>query len=177
MCCWVQDRQAGDDNRNCEEPYEENCVNEDPMDNVDICAVDMGRSPESNRVSKTALPVSLTSKRETPIATGLPAATLSLMPTLSSGVPTYSLFRPLIIWSSVATSRMSPVPRCVLASNRCRLSPELTALKLISSREQCLSKTQAKSLSLLKRSMLLNSSLVRALMGTQRLGILLRAPC
>lgn len=50
MCCWVQDRQAGDDNGNCEEPYDENCVNEDPMDNVDICAVDMGRSPESNRV-------------------------------------------------------------------------------------------------------------------------------
>lgn len=50
MCCWTQDRQAGDDNGNCDYPYDENCVDADPADNTDVCYVDMSRSPESNRV-------------------------------------------------------------------------------------------------------------------------------
>lgn len=50
MCCWIQDRQAGDDNGNCEEPYDENCVDANPSDNTDVCLVDMKRSRESNRV-------------------------------------------------------------------------------------------------------------------------------
>jgi hypothetical protein len=51
MCCWVQDRQADDDNGNCEKPYNEECVDADPADNTDICLVEMGRAPASSRVA------------------------------------------------------------------------------------------------------------------------------
>ena len=44
MCCWVQDRQAGDNNGNCKTPYDENCIDKDPADNTDLCAVDFERS-------------------------------------------------------------------------------------------------------------------------------------
>ena len=50
MCCWTQDRQANDDNGNCAEPYDEDCVDADPADNTDVCYVDLERSPQSNRV-------------------------------------------------------------------------------------------------------------------------------
>jgi hypothetical protein len=50
MCYWTQDRQANDDNGNCEEPYDVNCVDADPADNTDICLVDMERAPQSGRV-------------------------------------------------------------------------------------------------------------------------------
>ena len=51
MCCWVQDRQANDNNGNCAEPYDQNCVDANPADNTDICYVDMPRSPGSNHVN------------------------------------------------------------------------------------------------------------------------------
>jgi len=57
MCCWVQDRQAqaddpaGAGNGNCDLPYDVNCIDADPMDNTDICYVDMSRSPASSRVN------------------------------------------------------------------------------------------------------------------------------
>jgi len=44
MCCWVSDRQANDNNGNCQTPYDEKCANADPTDNTDLCAVDMSRS-------------------------------------------------------------------------------------------------------------------------------------
>merc|ERR1719190_85547 len=44
MCCWVSDRQANDNNGNCKTPYDENCLDADPGDNTDLCAVDMSRS-------------------------------------------------------------------------------------------------------------------------------------
>lgn len=47
MCCWVSDRQANDNNGNCAEPYDENCLDADPADNTEICAVDMSRSSYS----------------------------------------------------------------------------------------------------------------------------------
>uniref|UniRef100_A0A7S1D1C3 Uncharacterized protein n=1 Tax=Cyclophora tenuis TaxID=216820 RepID=A0A7S1D1C3_CYCTE len=50
-CCWVQDRQAEDDNGDCEVRYDANCTDANPMDNTDVCYVDMSRSPTSNRVS------------------------------------------------------------------------------------------------------------------------------
>jgi len=49
MCCWVQDRQAGDNNGNCATPYDTNCHDADPADNVDVCYVDMQRAPTSSR--------------------------------------------------------------------------------------------------------------------------------
>ena len=44
MCCWVSDRQANDNNGNCATPYDKNCLDADPGDNTDLCAVDMKRS-------------------------------------------------------------------------------------------------------------------------------------
>merc|ERR550539_1033967 len=67
MCCWVQDRQAGDDNGNCEQPYPngkltsselwtpDSCIDKDPADNTDICYVDMSRSPRANHVVEGAV--------------------------------------------------------------------------------------------------------------------------
>jgi len=45
MCCWPQDRQAGDNNGNCAKPYDTNCVDKDPADNTDLCMVHMDRNP------------------------------------------------------------------------------------------------------------------------------------
>jgi hypothetical protein len=47
FCCWIQDRQAGDNNGNCATPYDDNCVNADPGDNTDVCSVDISRAPDS----------------------------------------------------------------------------------------------------------------------------------
>lgn len=46
MCCWVQDRQDDDDG-NCDSPYDDRCIDKDPADNTEICAVDMSRSPKN----------------------------------------------------------------------------------------------------------------------------------
>lgn len=50
MCCWAQDRQANDNNGNCNTPYDENCVDSNPADNTDVCLVDMSRSADSNHI-------------------------------------------------------------------------------------------------------------------------------
>jgi hypothetical protein len=44
MCCWVSDRQANDNNGNCDTPYDERCIDADPADNTELCGVDMKRS-------------------------------------------------------------------------------------------------------------------------------------
>merc|ERR1719245_2968776 len=44
MCCFVQDRQANDNNGNCHTPYDSNCIDKDPADNTEICGVSMKRS-------------------------------------------------------------------------------------------------------------------------------------
>ena len=36
-CCWPQDRQANDNNGNCDDPYDTDCVDSDPADNTDLC--------------------------------------------------------------------------------------------------------------------------------------------
>ena len=36
-CCWPQDRQANDNNGNCDDPYDDNCLDSDPADNTDLC--------------------------------------------------------------------------------------------------------------------------------------------
>merc|ERR1719410_383760 len=48
MCCWPTDRQANDNNGNCATPYDENCLDADPGDNTDLCAVDMSRSTKDS---------------------------------------------------------------------------------------------------------------------------------
>jgi len=50
-CCWIQDRQANDNNGGCDTPYDDNCVDEDPGDNTDVCYVDMDRSDASSHVA------------------------------------------------------------------------------------------------------------------------------
>uniref|UniRef100_A0A7S2KAW7 Uncharacterized protein n=1 Tax=Leptocylindrus danicus TaxID=163516 RepID=A0A7S2KAW7_9STRA len=50
-CCWAADRQANDNNGNCEEPYDDACVDADPGDNTDVCYVDMANAPTSARVA------------------------------------------------------------------------------------------------------------------------------
>jgi hypothetical protein len=37
MCCWIGDRQANDNNGNCKEPYETNCVDSNPKPNTRVC--------------------------------------------------------------------------------------------------------------------------------------------
>lgn len=51
-CCWIQDRQANDNNGNCATPYDENCVDADPGDNTDLCYVDMSNAPQSAHVAE-----------------------------------------------------------------------------------------------------------------------------
>lgn len=34
MCCWPLDRQANDNNGNCNTPYDQNCIDKDPADNT-----------------------------------------------------------------------------------------------------------------------------------------------
>jgi hypothetical protein len=42
MCCWTKDRQAADNNGNCNRnTYSENCVDKDPADNTNACFVDL----------------------------------------------------------------------------------------------------------------------------------------
>merc|ERR1719330_914781 len=47
FCCWVQDRQAGDNNGNCNTPYESQCIDRDPGDNTNFCYTDHSRSSSS----------------------------------------------------------------------------------------------------------------------------------
>jgi hypothetical protein len=47
MCCWPQDRQAGDGNGNCNQRYDQRCIDKDPADNTDLCLVNMNRAPGS----------------------------------------------------------------------------------------------------------------------------------
>uniref|UniRef100_A0A7S2V6L9 Ricin B lectin domain-containing protein n=1 Tax=Fibrocapsa japonica TaxID=94617 RepID=A0A7S2V6L9_9STRA len=51
MCCFVQDRQADDNNGDCATPYDVGCADANPVDNTDICYVDMSKAPQSSRVA------------------------------------------------------------------------------------------------------------------------------
>ena len=51
-CCWIQDRQANDNNGDCATPYDENCIDADPGDNTDLCYVDMANAPQSAHVAE-----------------------------------------------------------------------------------------------------------------------------
>lgn len=50
FCCFAQDRQAGDNNGNCNTPYENNCIDKNPADNSNICYIDHARSSDANHV-------------------------------------------------------------------------------------------------------------------------------
>uniref|UniRef100_A0A7S2N413 Uncharacterized protein n=1 Tax=Helicotheca tamesis TaxID=374047 RepID=A0A7S2N413_9STRA len=51
FCCWVKDRQAGDNNGNCATPYDSNCINKDPADNANLCYVDHTKGAVSSHVA------------------------------------------------------------------------------------------------------------------------------
>mmetsp|Transcript_37034 Transcript_37034/g.54396 ORF Transcript_37034/g.54396 Transcript_37034/m.54396 type:complete len:223 (-) Transcript_37034:663-1331(-) len=51
FCCWVQDRQASDNNGNCKTPYKSECIDKDPSDNANVCYVDHKKSSLSNHVA------------------------------------------------------------------------------------------------------------------------------
>jgi len=51
FCCWVQDRQAGDNNGNCKTPYESNCIDRDPGDNANLCYVEHNKGAVSTHIA------------------------------------------------------------------------------------------------------------------------------
>ena len=50
QCCWPRDRQARDNNGNCHEPYDVNCVDKDVADNTDLCYNELDKAPYANGV-------------------------------------------------------------------------------------------------------------------------------
>jgi len=53
MCCWPKDRQANDNNGNCAEPYDVNCVDKDPADNTNLCFADYAKGDASTNLSSS----------------------------------------------------------------------------------------------------------------------------
>jgi len=51
FCCWVQDRQAGDNNGNCGTPYDSNCIDKDPADNANLCYVEHNKGAVSTHIA------------------------------------------------------------------------------------------------------------------------------
>lgn len=45
QCCWPRDRQAKDNNGNCNKEYDENCVDKDVADNTDLCYNELDKAP------------------------------------------------------------------------------------------------------------------------------------
>jgi len=53
QCCWPRDRQAKDNNGNCNTPYDSNCVDKDVGDNTDLCYNELSKAPyASNTIAK-----------------------------------------------------------------------------------------------------------------------------
>lgn len=50
FCCWVQDRQARDNNGNCGTPYDTNCIDRDPGDNANLCYVEHEKGAVSTHI-------------------------------------------------------------------------------------------------------------------------------
>ena len=53
-CCWPKDRQAGDNNGNCQKQYDVDCVDKNPADNADLCFIDTDESKEITGVTSSA---------------------------------------------------------------------------------------------------------------------------
>lgn len=50
QCCWPRDRQANDNNGNCNSPYDSNCVDKDVGDNTDLCYNKLDAAPYANGI-------------------------------------------------------------------------------------------------------------------------------
>jgi hypothetical protein len=57
QCCWPRDRQAGDNNGNCNRPYDEKCVDKDVADNTDLCYNELGKAPYANEIDANGFSV------------------------------------------------------------------------------------------------------------------------
>ncbi len=57
QCCWPRDRQAGDNNGNCNSPYDEKCVDKDVADNTDLCYNELGKAPYANEIDANGFSV------------------------------------------------------------------------------------------------------------------------
>ena len=51
QCCWPRDRQANDNNGNCNTPYDSDCVDKDVADNTDLCYNELDKAPYSNGIN------------------------------------------------------------------------------------------------------------------------------
>jgi len=49
MCCFGRDRQPNDNNGNCKDPIDQNCINADPADNSNLCFTDHNNHPYPGR--------------------------------------------------------------------------------------------------------------------------------
>ena len=45
MCCFGRDRQPNDNNGNCADPIDQNCLDADPADNSNLCWLDADHIP------------------------------------------------------------------------------------------------------------------------------------
>jgi len=50
QCCWPRDRQAGDNNGNCNLEYDTNCVDRDVADNTDLCYNELDKADYTNGI-------------------------------------------------------------------------------------------------------------------------------
>ena len=50
QCCWPRDRQAKDNNGNCNTEYDTNCIDKDVGDNTDLCYNELDKSPYANGI-------------------------------------------------------------------------------------------------------------------------------
>jgi len=50
QCCWSRDRQANDNNGNCNSPYDSNCIDKDAGDNTDLCYNKLSVAPYANGI-------------------------------------------------------------------------------------------------------------------------------
>ena len=50
QCCWPRDRQAKDNNGNCNTPYDSYCVDKNVGDNTDLCYIALGKASYTNGI-------------------------------------------------------------------------------------------------------------------------------
>ena len=51
QCCWPRDRQANDNNGNCNTPYDSDCIDKDVADNTDLCYNELDKAPYSSGIN------------------------------------------------------------------------------------------------------------------------------
>jgi hypothetical protein len=134
-CCWIQDHQANDNNSNCEEPYVKECVDANPMNNMDICLADMTRAPRSSRVAGGFAIFPDDDKGDSHCCHGFvcieSVQRKRILPTCTRGIT--SLISPCLTTCiiSVDRSEMFLVHPSADASSKCQWCPDPTVLKSV----------------------------------------------